>query len=151
MTIGRRLPLPLPLLVGVGGGLGGGLRALLADCLPAVAGSTTIEAPVLVAINLSGALLAGLLKGRLSRAGAAPGDVAASRRSARLDAFLIAGCCGGYTSYSAFVTSAVVEWQDAPARAGLLVAATVVLAPLAALAGMAFGRGYPACPSRDLR
>ena len=54
-----------------------------------------------------------------------------------LDALLLVGFCGGYTSYSGFVSLAA----DGGAA---ITATTLVLCPLAALAGMRLSGGYPA-------
>ena len=61
-----------------------------------------------------------------------------------LDAFLIVGFCGGYTSYSGFIAMV-------PAGSALIAAATLCLCPLVALLGMLLGirlsGGYPARPA----
>jgi fluoride ion exporter CrcB/FEX len=117
------------LLVGCGGALGGALRF-------AFVGHSPTAAPMLLAVNLSGSLLAGFVLGLLARdARAAAGE----RDRESVEAFLVAGFCGGFTSYSAFVALA--------GASGAIAAATLLGAPLAALAGMRLSGGYPAPPA----
>lgn len=116
--------------------LGGGARYALAIALPAERGLD--PALALLAVNLSGSLLAGLVRGALERAG----HGGARHRPELLDAFAVVGFAGGFTSYSAFAT----------APGGVLpVVATLVGCPLAAIAGLALGRGYPARPTEAPR
>jgi fluoride ion exporter CrcB/FEX len=61
-----------------------------------------------------------------------------------LNAFLLVGFCGGFTSYSGFVAAAV-------AHAAWIAVATLVLCPLAALLGMRLSGGYPARPAGTAR
>ncbi len=61
-----------------------------------------------------------------------------------LNAFLLVGFCGGFTSYSGFVAAAV-------AHAAWIAVATLVLCPLAALLGMRLSGGYPARPAGNAR
>ena len=105
MSRSRRMP-----LVALGGGLGGALRLAIALALPASAsvpapGTALFEGLILLGINGFGALLAGFVHARI--AAKSPG----SPRAADLDAFLVVGFCGGFTSYSAFVASTVDGWR----------------------------------------
>jgi len=81
-------PLRRVTLVAAGGAVGGLLRVLLATLVPIAAERPEWSAVALLAVNLSGSLAAGFLRGILGREDEA------------LDAFLLAGLCGGYTSYS---------------------------------------------------
>jgi len=135
--------------VALGGGLGGAVRLAIAWLLTAsevsTPGSAFAEGLMLLCINGIGALLAGFVRGRLSAK--SPG----SRRATDLDALLVVGFCGGFTSYSAFVASAVDGWPASPTGVAILVVLTLGLAPLAALVGTRIGRGYPAAQVRSQR
>jgi len=126
MTALRRMA-----LVASGGAVGGLARALLAVLLVQAVETPHWAAPALLAVNLSGSLLAGFLRGLLER------EQASGRDGAELDAFLLVGFCGGFTSYSGFVDATV-------AGSAWICAATLVLCPLAALLGMRLSGGYPA-------
>ncbi|MEY3022268.1 MAG: hypothetical protein RIS86_1466 [Planctomycetota bacterium] len=92
----------------------------------------------LLLANLSGSFVAGAARAWLERAGFDGGF----RRTDLLDAFAVVGFAGGFTSYSAFVV----------APDGVrLVLGTLVGCPLAALAGLVLGGGYPARPTEDPR
>ena len=112
-------------LVAAGGAFGGLLRILVAMLVPLAAERPDWSAVALLAVNLSGSLAAGFLRGILGRDDEA------------LDAFLLAGLCGGYTSYSGFVAASVGD-------SAWISAATLVLCPLAALLGIRLSGGYPA-------
>ena len=129
MTAARRRA-----LVALGGAGGGIARALVAVFLVQAADAPQWSAPALLAVNLSGSLLAGFLRGLLER------EQAHGRDGAALDALLLVGFCGGFTSYSGFVEAAV---GGSPSIA----AATLVLCPFAALLGMHLSGGYPARPA----
>jgi len=112
-------------LVAAGGALGGLLRIAAATLVPIAAERPEWSAIALLLVNLSGSLAAGFLRGILGRDDEA------------LDAFLLAGLCGGYTSYSGFVAASVGD-------SAWISAATLVLCPLAALLGIRLSGGYPA-------
>jgi CrcB protein len=126
------------LLVGIGGCLGGAARVVVSLLLVQAAESPHWAAPALLAVNLSGSLLAGFLRGLLER------EQAAGRDGEVLDALLLVGFCGGYTSYSGFVSLAAEGGAE-------ITAATLVLCPLAALVGMRLSGGYPARPAGNPR
>ena len=126
MTAARRM-----VLVASGGAVGGIARALVALLLVQAAEAPHWAAPALLAVNLSGSLLAGFLRGLLER------EQASGRDGAELDAFLLVGFCGGFTSYSGFV-------EAAAGGSPWITAATLVLCPFAALLGMHLSGGYPA-------
>jgi fluoride ion exporter CrcB/FEX len=167
MTAARRMS-----LVALGGACGGVARMFATVLVPAAADAdaTHWEPIALLAVNLSGSLLAGFLRGLLEReqhAVAARGEAArgeadgeadgeAARETLRdsdraatnatgdaIDAFLLVGFCGGFTSYSGFIAAAVAD-------AAWIAVATVVLCPLAALLGMRLSGGYPARPAGTL-
>ncbi len=123
------------MLVGAGGAVGGVARMLVTVLVPVAAGAPEFAPPLLLAANLSGSLLAGFLRGLLERE---------DRDGAWVDAFLLVGFCGGYTSYSGFVAMA-------PVGSPWIVAATLVLCPFAALLGMRLSGGYPARPAGNPR
>ena len=126
MTAARRM-----VLVASGGAVGGIARALVALLLVQAAEAPHWAAPALLAVNLSGSLLAGFLRGLLER------EQASGQDGAELDAFMLVGFCGGFTSYSGFV--------DAPVGGfAWICAATLVFCPFAALLGMRLSGGYPA-------
>jgi len=158
MTAARRMS-----LVALGGACGGVARMFATVLVPAAADAdaTHWEPIALLAVNLSGSLLAGFLRGLLERgqhAEAARGeaDGEAARETLRdpdraatnatgdaIDAFLLVGFCGGFTSYSGFIAATVAD-------AAWIAVATVVLCPLAALLGMRLSGGYPARPAGTL-
>lgn len=129
-------------LVAAGGALGGALRWALTGLTPALAGDLWLTAVLLLAVNVSGSLLAGFTRGLCAaderRRGAASPEVE------RIEAFLVTGFCGGFTSYSAFVAFSLDGAGLGTALSAAIAAATVLLCPLAAFAGMHVGGGYPA-------
>jgi fluoride exporter len=133
MTAARRM-----MLVASGGALGGVARLVIGTLVGEAAGRPDWSVVALLVINLSGSLLAGLLRGLLER------RTAEGRDGARLDAFLLVGFCGGFTSYSGFVATVV-------AGSAWISAATLVLCPCAALLGMRLSGGYPARPAGSPR
>lgn len=130
------------LLVASGAALGGAARWVLVGLVPAAAGSALLAPVLLLGVNLSGSLLAGFVRALCGRA------QAHGQEPAAIDAFLVAGFCGGFTSYSAFVAFSLPSEEVTAAAAAGIAAATIVLCPLAALAGMRIGGGYPAEPTR---
>ena len=133
MTRARRL-----LLISVGGAVGGLARAFVAGIVPIAADAPATSAAALLAVNLSGSLLAGYLRGIAER------DQQRGRDIAVVDAMLIVGFCGGFTSYSGFVAAASLE-------TAWITAATLAGCPLAALLGMSLSGGYPARPAGNPR
>ena len=126
MTALRRMS-----LVASGGAVGGLARAVIALLLVQSAEAPHWAAPALLAVNLSGSLLAGFLRGLLER------EQASGRDGTELDAFMLVGFCGGFTSYSGFVDASV-------GGSAWICAATLVLCPFSALLGMRLSGGYPA-------
>ena len=167
MTPARRIA-----LVALGGAFGGSLRLFATGLAPAAAvdGSFAWSPIALLLVNLSGSLLAGFVRGLLevrehghgldgtrASGGRIPEvqapevqspDTQNSRRECDrrdgLNAFLLVGFCGGFTSYSGFVAAAV-------AHAAWIAVATLVLCPLAALLGMRLSGGDPARPVGNAR
>ncbi len=147
MTVLRRT-----MFVAAGGACGATARVLLATLLPMAVDRPHWSIAALLLVNLSGSLMAGFLRGVLEakqqRGGASVGvggGVGVGAGGGEwLDAFLIVGFCGGYTSYSGFIAMV-------PAGSALIAAATLCLCPLVALLGMLLGvrlsGGYPARPA----
>jgi len=141
MTVLRRT-----MFVAAGGACGATARVLLATLLPMAVDRPHWSIAALLLVNLSGSLMAGFLRGVLEakqqRGGARVG--VGDGGGEWLDAFLIVGFCGGYTSYSGFIAMV-------PAGSALIAAATLCLCPLVALLGMLLGvrlsGGYPARPA----
>ena len=123
-----------PLLLGlvfVGGTAGTCVRALLEDAVPAAPGGWPWAT---FAINLSGALVLGVLLAVLARGGSDQGW----RRRVRLGAGT--GFLGGYTTYSTFAVEITrLAW---PTAIGYSLA-TVLLGALAAWLGAAAVRRIP--------
>jgi CrcB protein len=147
MTVLRRT-----MFVAAGGACGATARVLLATLLPMAVDRPHWSIAALLLVNLSGSLMAGFLRGVLEakqqRGGASVGvggGVGVGAGGGEwLDAFLIVGFCGGYTSYSGFIAMV-------PAGSALIASATLCLCPLVALLGMLLGvrlsGGYPARPA----
>ena len=92
------------LLVGMGSFVGGGMRLLISRCLqtralPRVPWGT-------FAVNISGCLLMGLLSGLLSGLPAAGRMLSADARLV-----LITGFCGGFTTFSTFMSESATLWK----------------------------------------
>ncbi|MFM7051987.1 MAG: CrcB family protein [Planctomycetota bacterium] len=137
MTRARRA-----VLVACGAACGGGARWVLVGLVPIAAGAAWLAPALLLCVNASGSFLAGFIRALCGRERSRAADHAA------IDAFLVAGFCGGYTSYSGFVAFSLPGDGHSVGAAVGIAAATVVLCPLAALAGMRVGGGYPAKPPR---
>ncbi len=151
MTVPRRT-----MFVAAGGACGATARVLLATLLPMAVDRPHWSIAALLLVNLSGSLMAGFLRGVLEAkqqrggarvgggVGVGAGVGAGGSGGEWLDAFLIVGFCGGYTSYSGFIAMV-------PAGSALIAAATLCLCPLVALLGMLLGvrlsGGYPARPA----
>jgi len=117
-------------LVFAGGTAGTALRELLAISVPPVAG----VAVVILAINVLGAFLLGLLLETLAGLGPDEGR----RRQLRL--LLGTGVLGGFTTYSALATDTALLLADNRAATALLYAlGTLVCGALASWAGIALG------------
>jgi len=134
------------MLVASGAAFGGLFRVVLAVLLPVAAQDPTLAAPALLVVNLSGSLLAGFVRALAER------EQQAGRDPEGLEATMLVGFCGGYTSYSAFVASLHGGLVGHLPWAVALAAATVVLCPLAAAAGMraaggSRSGGYPPQPA----
>jgi CrcB protein len=140
-------PVSRAALVALGGGAGALARVVLAELLPSAAGDPTLVAPAFLVVNLSGSALAGFLRGLLERESRR--GVVSEGFLERTEALLVTGFCGGYTSYSAFVATFAGGLHDAPLLSTVLAVATLVLCPLAALAGMGLSGGYPAPPATE--
>lgn len=134
-------------LVALGGALGGALRWMLTGVAPDAGAAAWLAPALLLAVNISGSLLAGALRGLC----AADGRIGRldRRGSESIDAFLVTGFCGGFTSYSAFVALSAEGAGLGAAMPAAIAVATVLLCPLAALAGMRIAGGYPAPPARE--
>jgi CrcB protein len=118
-------------LVFAGGTVGTALRELLAISVPPVAGI----AVVIVAINVVGAFLLGLLLETLAGLGPDEGR----RRSVRL--LLGTGVLGGFTTYSALATDTGLLLTGDRLGAALLYAlGTVLVGAVASWVGIAAGR-----------
>ena len=138
-------PLRRALLVACGASLGGLFRVVLSVLLPIAAEDPALTAPALLVVNASGSLLAGFIRGL------AANEERAGRSAEGLEAAMVVGFCGGYTSYSAFVALLHDGLANAlPWSIGLAMA-TVVACPIAAALGMrasgAARGGYPAKPA----
>lgn len=114
------------LLVMLGGMIGTAARLAAGMLIPDAGGFPL----AIITVNLSGALLIGVLAGRLPR-------------SSDLRVFLGTGILGGFTTYSAFAIGAV-ELAGAPWLAVLFAALTLVLGIAAAALGLRLGRKGPA-------
>ena len=81
-------------------------------------------------VNVLGSFLMGLLAVTLAGRGSA------------LAPFLLTGVLGGYTTFSAFSLDAMTLWERGQAAGTMLyILASVMLSLLAAVAGLAVGRG----------
>jgi CrcB protein len=106
-------------LVALGGALGASLRHLATLLWPAPWG--------VMAVNVAGSFLIGLLAPRLPPAGAA---------------FLLTGLLGGFTTFSAFSLDALRLWEGGRGGAAALYAlGSVGLSLLACGLGLWLGRG----------
>lgn len=117
------------LYIACGGALGSLARFFLSEAMAALFGTQFPWGTLLV--NVSGSFVIGCAAG----GGSATGrwiDSAFTRQ------FVMAGLCGGYTTFSAFSLQTVSLLQAGEvARAGLYIVASVALCVLATLAGFA--------------
>jgi len=116
-----------PFLVFLGAGIGGvaryGLGRLIYRADQHMPWGTLV-------VNVTGSLLIGVFAAAAQSKGL----------SQQTQAFLIAGLCGGYTTFSAFSTETLTLAQSGHwGRATTYVIASVVLCVLAAFAGMRLG------------
>lgn len=119
--------LPTLLWIAAGGALGSVIRALAGWALPGKFPWATI------AVNLAGSLLIGWLMARM--AGWEPAA------AARVQAFLVVGFCGGFTTFSAFSWQTLEQMQQgAWGAAALNVLLSVVLCLAAVWLGFRLGR-----------
>ena len=123
-------------LVCAGGACGGLARVVLAQCLPLLATDPALAAPALLVVNISGSLFAGCLVGLLRR-------TRSEATMLKVDAFMLVGFCGGFTSYSACVVSLETAVAKHEILTGALALSTFVLAPFAAALGMHLMVRYP--------
>jgi CrcB protein len=129
-------------LVFAGGAVGTAARELLAITVPPVAG----VAVVIVAINVVGAFLLGLLLETLIRTGPDEGR----RQSLRL--LLGTGVLGGFTTYSALATDTGLLLAENRIGAALVYAlGSVIAGALAALAGIRAAAALHRRPDRNTR
>ena len=113
-------------LVGLGGALGTAVRFLVNEGLPPVA-----DVPVgILAVNVVGAFVLGLLLERLLRDGPDTGR----RRDLRL--LLGTGFLGGFTTYSTLATDTVALLADHALRAAAYALGTLLLGAVAAALGL---------------
>lgn len=120
-------------VVFVGGAAGTAAREAVSLTVPALPGLPEIPVTIL-AINVVGAFLLGLLLEALVRRGPDQGV----RRLVRL--LLGTGFCGGFTTYSSLATATAVLLAQGAAGAGVLYALGTVLAgAVASWAGIAVG------------
>lgn len=120
------------LLVGAGGAAGTAARMLVASAVPDRA-----DVPVaILAVNLGGAFVLGLLLQLLTRTNDATRD--------RLRLLLGTGFLGGFTTYSALATDTALLLASGSWAAGIgYPLATVVIGFLASSAGIAVGQRLP--------
>jgi CrcB protein len=113
--------------VGLGGALGSIARTLIGMALPSRFPWATLL------INVTGSLLIGWLVSRLG-----PGDTAASATMRNL---LVAGFCGGYTTFSTFSWQTLEQMQEGRwGAAALNIILSVVLSLVAVWLGWRLGR-----------
>ena len=116
-------------IVSVAGGIGCSLRVLARDAMMRRGAHPWWST---CAINLSGALLIGLVAG---------GGVSAAAKSATVPMLAASGCLAGWTTYSAFAMDVVQLWlRGARSHAAVVWLLTLVGTPLAAFAGAAMAR-----------
>ena len=122
------------LRVGLGSGLGGGLR-LLIDLLVINLGLGALPISTFF-INLTGSLLIGYLAGLWGNDNAIPTNKWH---------FWVTGFCGGYTTFSAFSWQVMdLVRQGEGTMAGFYVASSIALGVLAVWIGLSFARSRAA-------
>ena len=118
------------LLVGIGGFLGSAARYLITGLVTQASAAARFPLGTL-AVNILGCFAIGLVAGLAERA---------DLFSAQTRLFLVTGVLGGFTTFSAFAVQALRLGAGAPLSAIAYVAASLLLALLAAAAGLAIGR-----------
>ena len=122
------------LRVGLGSGLGGGLRSLI-DLLVINIGPCALPISTFF-INLTGSLLIGYLIGMWGNKSAMP---------AEKWHFWVTGFCGGYTTFSAFSWQVMdLVRQGEGTMAGFYAASSIALGVLAVWIGLSFARSRAA-------
>jgi fluoride exporter len=126
--------------VGLGAALGSAARAGLALVLIAAAGPALPWGTL--AANVTGSFLIGFLAAATEPGARWPAGV-------RMRLFLIAGVCGGFTTFSVFSLELVALWSRSPNLFALVLALSLPGWMLAVWAGHRLGRSLdPAPPSR---
>ena len=116
------------LRVGLGSGLGGGLRSLI-DLLVINIGPCALPISTFF-INLTGSLLIGYLIGMWGNKSAMP---------AEKSHFWVTGICGGYTTFSAFSWQVMdLVRQGDCTQAGFYAASSITLGLVAVWIGLSF-------------
>lgn len=133
-----RLGPPPVILVGVGGAIGTGIRALIIEIFPSTQGFSLS----LLLINNGGAFLLGALVASLARA------ETKSPRTNTTRLFCGTGILGGFTSYSALATTTGTLIADGAIASGIAYGlGTVSLGILCAGLGLLAGRKITRKPS----
>lgn len=111
-----------------GGGLGAGLRLLVAAAVPVAAGGFPTAT---LAVNLAGALLLGLALGWLL-----------PRGRSRLTSMVCTGMLGALTTFSTFAVELVELLGAAPFVALAYAMVSLTAGPLLARSGLRWSRGW---------
>ncbi|WP_045391669.1 fluoride efflux transporter CrcB [Falsirhodobacter sp. alg1] len=113
-------------------GLGGAIGACLRFGVNMTVGRLGIAVPwATLSVNIAGSLLMGVLAMTLAEKG-----------GMRFAPFLLTGCLGGFTTFSAFSLDTLTLWERGEVlTAGAYVLASVILSLLAVMAGAALARG----------
>lgn len=123
--------------VGLGAALGSAARAGLALWLLAVAGPALPWGTLLA--NAAGSFLIGLIAAATEPGGRWPAGV-------QMRLFLIAGVCGGFTTFSVFSLELLALMTRAPGIAALVLALSLPAWMLAVWAGYGLGRRLDPAP-----
>ncbi|MBW3665859.1 MAG: CrcB family protein [Actinobacteria bacterium] len=128
MTDGRDTGWVRRAAVGIGGGVGAGLRVLVASTVPAGPGGFPLAT---LAVNLAGALLLGLALGWLLPTG-----------RTRLTSMVCTGLLGALTTFSTFAVEVVDLVDGEPFVALAYVSVSLMAGPVLARAGLRWSRGW---------